>query len=75
MIPAVESFRIRADMIADPQWLLELTRQLAKLRFIAAGGLLKNILRLGDEKDEDLLLLIIPVNETFRILLLLLSAI
>src|ERR1035441_11017409 len=38
-------------------WLLELTRQLDKLRFIASGGVLKDILRERDkETNEDLLL-------------------
>jgi len=46
-----------ADMKADPSWFLEMTRQLRKLRFIASGGLLKDVLRPEDEKEEDLLLL------------------
>jgi hypothetical protein len=38
-------------------WLLELTRQLDKLRFIASGGILKDILGERDkETNEDLLL-------------------
>jgi hypothetical protein len=42
------------DMQGD--WLLELTRQVHRLRFIASGGLLKNVLREADESDEDLML-------------------
>jgi plasmid rolling circle replication initiator protein Rep len=43
-----------SDMSDD--WLLELTRQVHKLRFIASGGVLKNILRESDETDQDLML-------------------
>jgi hypothetical protein len=46
-----------SDMTSDPRWLLELTRQLHKLRFIASGGVLKEVLREGEETDEDLLVL------------------
>lgn len=45
-----------SDMTADPAWFLELTRQVHKLRFIATGGLLKGVLRDGQESDEDLAL-------------------
>jgi hypothetical protein len=46
------------DMVNDPQWFLELTRQVHKRRFIATGGLLKNVLRVDDEEsDEELALL------------------
>jgi plasmid rolling circle replication initiator protein Rep len=46
-----------SDMTADGAWLLELTRQLDKLRFIASGGVLKDILGERDkETNEDLLL-------------------
>jgi plasmid rolling circle replication initiator protein Rep len=46
-----------SDMKVDASWLYELTRQLRKLRFVASGGILKNILRPEKESDEDLLLL------------------
>ncbi len=46
------------DLVADREWLLELTAQTHKLRFINSGGLLKNVLReLEAEFNEDLLLL------------------
>jgi len=38
-------------------WLIELTRQVHHLRFVASGGALKNILRENEESDEDLMLL------------------
>lgn len=41
----------------SPEWLLELTRQTQKLRFIATGGALKNILKLDSETDKDMVLL------------------
>lgn len=43
-----------ADMLADPDWFLELTRQLHKRRFISTGGALKNVLQLDRETNEDL---------------------
>lgn len=44
------------DMTADPEWFLELTRQIHKRRFIATGGALKNILKLEQESNEDLVI-------------------
>lgn len=45
-----------ADMEADSAWLLELTRQLHKLRFIATGGVLKDIFKSEDKiTNEDLI--------------------
>ena len=41
------------DMSADPAWLAELTRQLHKLRFIAAGGALRDFLKDGSDSEED----------------------
>jgi hypothetical protein len=46
-----------SDMKTDPQWFLELTIQLRNLRFIASGGLLKNVLPPEEESEKDLLLL------------------
>lgn len=37
-------------------WLIGLTKQVHKLRFIASGGALKNVLRETDETEDDLLL-------------------
>jgi hypothetical protein len=45
-----------ADMTADGGWLLDITRQLNKLRFIASGGVLKDTLGEREETNEDLLL-------------------
>lgn len=45
-----------SDMISDPEWFLELTRQVFKRRFVATGGVLKDILKLTEESNEDLAL-------------------
>ncbi len=39
------------------EWLLELTKQVHRLRFIASGGVLKDILRETEETEQDLMLL------------------
>jgi hypothetical protein len=46
-----------AHLTADPSWLLELTRQVHNLKFVTTGGVLKGVLREGQETDEDLMLL------------------
>nr|ULG19859.1 Replication protein [Yersinia frederiksenii] len=52
-----------SDMAADPDWLLELTRQTHNRRFVATGGALRDALKLsgtrrrhgvGDDISEDL---------------------
>ncbi|EBP9842134.1 Replication protein [Salmonella enterica subsp. enterica] len=45
-----------ADMMADPEWFLELTRQTHKRRFVATGGALKNVLKLEQETDADMVM-------------------
>jgi hypothetical protein len=45
-----------SDMVSDPHWFLELTRQVHRLRFIATGGALKDVLREDEETNEDLIL-------------------
>lgn len=45
-----------ADMTEDPDWFLELTRQTFKRRFVATGGILKNVLRVDEESNQDLVL-------------------
>jgi plasmid rolling circle replication initiator protein Rep len=41
-----------SDMTTDPAWFLEMTRQVHKLRFVATGGALKDVLRVQDEDEE-----------------------
>jgi len=50
----VETFKYsvkESDLIADANWLLELTNQLHQTRAISIGGVLKNFLK--EEKDDD----------------------
>ena len=42
-------------MTADADWFLEMTRQVHKKRFVAAGGALKDVFKLGQETEQDLL--------------------
>jgi plasmid rolling circle replication initiator protein Rep len=44
-----------SDMTVDREWLLELTRQMHKLRAIATGGVLKEFLKALEEDPEDLI--------------------
>ena len=43
-------------MVADPEWFLELTKQTHKRRFVATGGALKDILKLDQETDADMVI-------------------
>lgn len=45
-----------ADMVSDEAWFLELTRQTHKLRFMASGGALKDVLKVDQESDEELVM-------------------
>jgi plasmid rolling circle replication initiator protein Rep len=49
-------YAVAPEDLMDRDWLLELTRQVFKLRFIASGGVLRNILRETEETEQDLLL-------------------
>jgi len=51
-------YSTKPEDLMDRDWLLELTSQVYKLRFIGSGGLLKEVLRESEEEtDEDLMLL------------------
>lgn len=55
VIGAIETLKYSvkpSDMTDDPDWFLELTRQTHKLRFLAAGGVLKAAIR-DTEKSSD----------------------
>jgi len=45
-----------SDMTDNQEWFLELTRQVHRLRFIASGGELKNVLREAEESNGDLVM-------------------
>ena len=50
-------YSTKPEDLMDRDWLLELTSQVHKLRFIGSGGLLKEVLRESEEEtDEDLML-------------------
>lgn len=44
-----------SDMVADENWFLEMTRQVHKRRFVATGGVLKDVFQISDETEQDLL--------------------
>jgi hypothetical protein len=44
-----------SDMVQEREWLLELTRQMNKMRSIATGGVLKEYLRELENEPEDLI--------------------
>ena len=45
-----------SDMLTDVNWFLELTKQTHKMRFVATGGVLKDILKDdGKESDQELI--------------------
>lgn len=46
-----------ADMVNDPDWFLEMNRQVHKMRFVATGGVLKDVLRVDEETQEELILI------------------
>jgi len=49
-------YAVKPEDMMDREWLLELTKQVHRLRFIASGGALKDILRETEESDADLML-------------------
>jgi plasmid rolling circle replication initiator protein Rep len=46
-----------SDLTLSRDWLVELTSQVYKLKFVASGGVLRGVLRENEESDEDLMLL------------------
>lgn len=44
-----------SDLVADREWLLEITRQMHKMRAIATGGVLKEYLKELEDEPEDLI--------------------
>ncbi len=62
--PEVLKYAIKPeDMMQSSQWLEELTRQLCKLRFLATGGFLKDVLKEGDETNEELVKLVAELQD------------
>lgn len=53
MIPEILKYQVKEpDLVADREWLLELTRQVHKTRAIAIGGVLKQYMRESEEEHE-----------------------
>ncbi|KAB7925984.1 protein rep, partial [Klebsiella pneumoniae] len=52
-----------SDMTDDPAWFIEMTKQVHRLRFVATGGALKDVLRVDEETQEELALADSPANE------------
>ena len=44
------------DLLSDPDWCQEYIKQVNRLRFIATGGALKDVLKVDQETEEDMLL-------------------
>lgn len=45
------------DVKTDPDWFLEMTKQIHKMRFVATGGVLKDVLKVEEETQEELALI------------------
>ncbi len=45
-----------ADMVSDPEWFLELTRQTHMRRIVATGGALKHVLKLDQDTEADMVI-------------------
>ncbi len=56
LIPEILKYCVKeADLVANGEWFLELTRQMYRMRTIATGGVLKDYLKQLEEEPEDLI--------------------
>ena len=56
LIPEILKYCVKeADLVANREWFLELTRQTHRLRMISTGGVLKDYLKQLEEEPEDLI--------------------
>jgi plasmid rolling circle replication initiator protein Rep len=56
LIPELLKYCLKeSDLVADRDWLIELTRQMHKMRAVATGGVLKEYLKELEEEPEDLI--------------------
>ena len=56
VVPEILKYCVKeADLVADREWFLELTRQMRYVRTVATGGLLKDYLKQLEEEPEDLI--------------------
>ncbi|MBE9125293.1 protein rep [Coleofasciculus sp. LEGE 07092] len=56
LIPEILKYQVKEpDLIADREWLLELTRQVHNTRAVAIGGVLRRYMRELEEEHQDLI--------------------
>ncbi len=56
LIPEILKYCVKeADLVANGEWFLELTKQMHRMRTIATGGVLKDYLKQLEEEPEDLI--------------------
>ena len=56
LVPEILKYCVKeADLVANGEWFLELTRQMHRMRTIATGGVLKDYLKQLEEEPEDLI--------------------
>ena len=56
LVPEILKYCVKeADLVANREWFLELTRQMHRMRTIATGGVLKDYLKKLEEEPEDLI--------------------
>ena len=56
LVPEILKYCVKeADLVANRDWFLELTRQMHRVRTIATGGVLKDYLKQLEEEPEDLI--------------------
>ena len=56
LVPEILKYTVKeSDLVADREWFLELTRQMYKMRTVAAGGVLKQYLKELEKEPEDLI--------------------
>ena len=56
LIPEILKYCVKeADLVANGEWFLELTRQMHRMRTIATGGVLKDYLKQLEKEPEDLI--------------------
>ena len=56
LVPEILKYCVKeADLVLDGDWLLELTRQMHRVRTIATGGVLKDYLKQLEKEPEDLI--------------------
>ena len=56
LVPEILKYCVKeADLVANGEWFIELTRQMHRMRMIATGGVLKDYLKQLEKEPEDLI--------------------